>query len=193
MFSKIIVNHSMKFERKKKRKKKLHFYKMQSPSAASASASSTSSSSLFGDINISQFIDMNDVQQQVQFTIPVNATSERENKKQHNYKEEERKRKDKYLGDFKYQDSDAFNLMKLMCIKRDGTPVKKVKATMIKSIISCIQSVELKSGNVMPCPGVSKKGIPQSCKFIQDNIALFKEYYNKGARLMTDEIGRAHV
>ena len=95
-------------------------------------------------------------------------------------------RKNKYLGNFQYKESPAFKLVSKMCIREDGSPLEWVKLPMLKSLITCILDVEIKSNKnakINRCRD-SKRGKAQNYKFIQDNYALFEAYYKAGTRLI---------
>ena len=89
-----------------------------------------------------------------------------------------------YLTGFIFEESEAFWLVKGMCIRKDGSPVKKVKLPMLKSLIACILFFEAKNGRAIIRDRVTIRCIATNYKFIQENIELFKKYRDSGTRLI---------
>ena len=96
------------------------------------------------------------------------------------YAVDEQKRRQKFLGDFDYKHSEAYDLVLKYTSKNIG-----FKA--LVSLVRVIVAEEARHNNITYFPRETRRDKPCLYKFIQDHLDMFKEYFNAGTRIIDDE------
>lgn len=93
-------------------------------------------------------------------------------------KDEEQRRKQNYINDFNYKDSEAFKIISAMS--------KHTKDDFVKRLIVLVVEAEGKHEHIMKPSREVYRSKPALYKFIQDNIDIFKMYFDAGTKIEAD-------
>ena len=93
-------------------------------------------------------------------------------------KEGEQRRKKKFIGDFNYKQSEAYRIISLM--------TRHSNDKMVEGMVKLIVEEEKLHGNNLNPPREAFRSKAGLYKFVEQNIDIFKQYFDVGTTILTD-------